>query len=202
MNLSCLWLLRGARCNLSGLQHFQVITDHHPLIPILNSHRLDEVENPRLQCLKSLLMGYNFTATWVKGKMNDVLSRSPLLDPQTQEALAEYDEGSNPAMSIHEIRTVATESPRVLDLCKQANGDEEYKLLRDTIFNGFPEHHSQMPEPCRPYWNVRPGRNITFQLGVVILSGQSNIDQTCVTKGWSIFKQLNCLFNNFRAQYE
>ena len=37
---------------LAGLPHFRVITDHHPLIPILNSHRLDEIENPQLQRLK------------------------------------------------------------------------------------------------------------------------------------------------------
>ena len=29
-----------------------VITDHHPLVSILNHHRLDEIENPRLQRLK------------------------------------------------------------------------------------------------------------------------------------------------------
>ena len=59
------------------------ITDHHPLIPILNSHRLDDIENPRLQRL-----AYNFIAEWLKGKENDApdaLSRNPILDPQLQD---------------------------------------------------------------------------------------------------------------------
>ena len=30
---------------LAGLNHFTVITDHNPQISILNSHRLDEIEN-------------------------------------------------------------------------------------------------------------------------------------------------------------
>ena len=72
---------------LSGLQHFQVITDHNPLIPILNNHRLDEIENPRLQQLRTRVMGYNFTAQWLKGSNNnppDALSRNSVSDPTPQ----------------------------------------------------------------------------------------------------------------------
>jgi len=52
----------ASKCLLffSGLQHFQVITDHNPLIPILNHHQLDEIENPWFQRLKIKLMAYNF----------------------------------------------------------------------------------------------------------------------------------------------
>ena len=56
--------------NSLHMQNFQVVTDHNPLlavIPILNSHRLEEIENPRLQCLRTQLMGYNFTEIWRKG---------------------------------------------------------------------------------------------------------------------------------------
>ena len=35
-----------SKCKLMGLQHFTIITDHNPLIPILNSHHLDEIEIP------------------------------------------------------------------------------------------------------------------------------------------------------------
>lgn len=60
------------RVFLACLPHFTVLTDHHPLIPILNSHRLDEIENPRLHRLKTKIMGYAFTAEWVKGTQNSV----------------------------------------------------------------------------------------------------------------------------------
>ena len=69
---------------LAGLPHFTDVTDHHPLIPILNTHRLDEIENPRLQRLRSRIMAYNFTAQWNKGTLNnapDALSRNPVSDP-------------------------------------------------------------------------------------------------------------------------
>lgn len=48
-----------------GLPHFTVVTDHHPLIPILNNHWLDEIENLRMQHLKTGIIPYNFTAEWI-----------------------------------------------------------------------------------------------------------------------------------------
>jgi len=61
------WAIMKCRLFVAGLQHFDVITDHNPLISIVNIHRLDEIKNPRLQCLKTQIMGYNFTAQWKKG---------------------------------------------------------------------------------------------------------------------------------------
>ena len=58
--LAVTWAMMKCKIFLAGLQTFQVITDHNPLIPILNSHRLDEIENPRLQRLRHRLMAYNF----------------------------------------------------------------------------------------------------------------------------------------------
>ena len=47
--LAVCWAILKCHLFLAGLQHFLVITDHNPLIPILNNHRLDEIENPHLQ---------------------------------------------------------------------------------------------------------------------------------------------------------
>ena len=62
--LAVTWAVSKCKIFLMGLQHFHIVTDHNPLIPILNSHRLDEIENPRLQRLRTRLMAYNFTAVW------------------------------------------------------------------------------------------------------------------------------------------
>ena len=96
------WAIMKCRVFLAGLQHFEVATNHNPLIPILDTRRLDEVENPRLQCLKSRLMAYHFTAHCIKGSNHnapDALSRNPISDPQSEDTLAEYDNQNNPAMS-------------------------------------------------------------------------------------------------------
>ena len=74
------WATLKCKIFLSGLQHFVVITDHNPLLPIFNSYRLDEIDNPRLQRLRTRLMAYNFTAEWCKGSKNnapDALSPKP-----------------------------------------------------------------------------------------------------------------------------
>ena len=69
--LSVAWAAQKCRIFLAGLPTFTVITDHSSLVPILNSHRLDEIENPRLQRLRTRLLAYNFIAKWIKGKDND-----------------------------------------------------------------------------------------------------------------------------------
>ena len=160
--LAVTWAVLKCKIFLEGLQHFTVITDHNPLIPILNSHRLDEIENPRLQRLRTRIMAYNLTAEWCKGTRNqapDALSRSPVDEPQAEDMLAEQDEDSNPEPTISEIRTYQEdgyqESARLQNLRKQAAQDHEYQQLRETILKGFPDHKGMLPDSCKQYWQVR-----------------------------------------------
>ena len=105
--LAVTWSVIKCKMFLSGLQHFQIVTDHSPLVPILNTHCLDEIENPHLQRLCTKLMAYNFSAVWCKGSTNtapDALSCHPVLEPSPGDALAEQDEDHSPAPSIAEIR--------------------------------------------------------------------------------------------------
>ena len=91
--LAVVWATSKCHLFLAGLQHFQVITDHNPLIPILKHHRLDKIENPRLQRLKIKLMAYNFATEWVKGTKNDApdaLSRNPVTDPSPEDVLLSW----------------------------------------------------------------------------------------------------------------
>ena len=123
----------------------------------MNSHRLDEVENPRLQRLKTKLM-YNFTAEWLKGTKNDApdaLSRNPVSDPKPHELLAKLDVHNNPDTSFAEIRSITNESYCLQDLHEHSEQDSEYQHLKNFILNGFPSHRSQLPETCKRYWNVR-----------------------------------------------
>ena len=97
--LAVCWAVMKCNLFLAGLQHFSVITDHNTLIQIINNCRLDEIENPRLQRLKTKLMAYNFTAEWINGKKNDApnaLSCNPLLDPEKADTLAEIDTNGHP----------------------------------------------------------------------------------------------------------
>ena len=130
--LSVTWAITKCHLFLVGLPPFTVITDHHPLVPILNNHRLDEIDNPRLQRLKTKTMGYNFTAKWLKRTLNhapDALSRNPTSDPQPHEMLAENDADNSIAISSAEIRAVTDpcrEPLRLRDLRKRQ------KMTRNT----------------------------------------------------------------------
>ena len=170
--LAVCWAISKCRMFLTGLQHFIILTDHNPLIPILNNHRPDELENPRLQRLKTRLMAYNFTAQWLKGSKNDApdaLSRHPVSDPQTHEALAELNIHDNPDISLSEIRVISdqsNESLRLQELRTYSEQDEEYQLLRKFILNGFPKHRRQLPDSCKKYWNVH--QHLTLDDGLIV----------------------------------
>jgi len=154
--LAVCWAVSRCKLFLTGLQHFTIITDHNPLIPILNNHHLDEIENPRLQRLKTRLMAYTFTAEWFKGSKNnapDALSCNPVSDPQPHELLAELDIDNNPDISFTEVRSMTNESLCLTDLRKNCNQDPEYQQLKN-ILNGFPDYRSQLLETCRRYWNI------------------------------------------------
>ena len=83
-----------------GMQHFEVLTDHYPLISILNHHRLDKIENLRLQCLHTNIQ------LLVKGATNqapDALSCKPTSMPSPEDLLAENDGESKQEPSVAEI---------------------------------------------------------------------------------------------------
>ncbi len=159
--LAVCWAIQKCKLFVTGLQHFSVITDHNPLVPIINNYRLDEIENPQLQRLKTRLMSYNFTAKWLKGSKNeapDAVSRNPVSDPEPTDTLAELDVNDQADMSIAEIRALQGETHvnrHLQDLRQQAEQYEEYQQLRTVILQGFPTHRHQLTEPCRRYWNIR-----------------------------------------------
>jgi len=105
-------------------------------------------------------MAYNFTVQWLKGINNNApgaLSRYPVCNPQPADNLAERDAYNNPKMSFTELRAIGdaqsgvSESLCLQELCKHAQQDEEYQLLRTFILNGFPKQRKQLPESCRRY---------------------------------------------------
>ena len=102
--------IKKCRLFLAGLPTFSIFTDHKPLIPILNSKQLDEIENPRLQRLRMKILEYTFVAAWVKGKDNekpDALSRAPVSQPMPGDELGEdQDATSINNLIMNSIRSV------------------------------------------------------------------------------------------------
>ena len=159
--LAVAWAAKKCRIFLSGLPTFTVITDHNPLVPILNNHRLDEIENPRLQRLHTHLLAYSFIAKWQKGKDNDAadaLSRHPYSQPAAGEDMAEFkvDIGGPPSaikcLQSAEIRAMHGENLRVQELQDHARDDREYQDLLQLVQTGFPDHKSDLPVRLKKFW--------------------------------------------------
>jgi hypothetical protein len=61
IELECLaasWAMQQCHQFLDGLPCFELITDHRPLVPILNDYSLDKLDNPRLLRLRLKMARY------------------------------------------------------------------------------------------------------------------------------------------------
>ena len=178
--LAIVWATRKCQNFLRGAQHYDVITDHRPLLPILNSKGLNDIENPRLQRLREKLTPYNFTASWKKGKdhaIPDALSRFPVDQPTEEDEEAELEiEGTIKYIVSSAIQCIQTSAENNTDgdqmiemILKAANQDAEYTKLRETISFGLPEHKSEWNPMIRGYFNMKNRLTIDNKL---VLCGQ------------------------------
>ena len=78
--LAIQWAVEKSRLYLARTD-FTVVTDHQPLLGILNRKNLDAINNVHIQRLMAKLLGYSFKVEWVPGKNHviaDTLSRNPV----------------------------------------------------------------------------------------------------------------------------
>ena len=119
------------RCKmfLLGLGQFEVLTDHRPLIPVLNKQQLDEVANPRLRRLKTKIMAFNYHAAWVKGRDNlisDYLSRNPVVKPVDLDAVEHGEtEMASTANSVARVSAFVT----ILDRYSDQGEDRQFRMI-------------------------------------------------------------------------
>ena len=138
------WSIRKCHKFLAGLPHFKVVMDHNPLLAILNNRRLDEIENPRLQRIRTKLMSYHITARWQKGVLNhapDALSRSPINDPEQDDEVGE-DLLQSP-YKLAELSQQVELNVKLREVHDISNSDNEYQELKTIILNGFPQSRTE-----------------------------------------------------------
>ena len=157
--LSVAWAVRKCHIFLCGLPSFQILTDHRPLVPILNSKTLDEIENPRLQRLRMKISEAGvFTASWRAGAEHvapDALSRAPVQDPEPGDEVGEDAASLGVcAVVVAELHASGTDV-RLDEVRRAALYDPEYQSLKRTVEEGFPQTKNDTPESIRRYWTVR-----------------------------------------------
>ena len=82
--LACCGAVQICRLYLVGTK-FTVITDHQPLIGVMNGKNLDAIINIRIHGIMNKLIGYQFKVLWTPGKTHhiaDALSRAPVFKPE------------------------------------------------------------------------------------------------------------------------
>ena len=161
--LAIVWAVKKCRRQLAGREHFSIITDHKPLLEIVNSKGLSDIENPRLQRLKESLIPYSFTLSWKKGKdhaIPDALSRAPAEIPTKEDEIAEEElESQIHAIIMSNIKSV-TEDEQFQDsllgeIHRYSKLDPEYKLLKKTIIDGFPSNYNEVEISIQPYMKMK-----------------------------------------------
>ena len=134
------WAVRKCRMFLDGLPHFEIITDHRPLITILNKHSLNEIANLRLQRLRMHLSNYKFAATWRSGKEHvvaDALSRAPTSDPSPDDEMAEQEVETHLRTLSSAVHGSVDVDVRLAQLRSTGRKDGEYQELTNIVEKGF-----------------------------------------------------------------
>ena len=152
--LGVIYALEKCDFYLKGMRHFEIATDHKPLLGIF-AKETAHISNPRLQrfCIKA--MPYNFTTKWIAGKANliaDTLSRAPIFEKSEIEELAMSAVGEDNPETACESMALAGQT------------DEEYQTLIQHIQSGRAH--------CKADPNISEYRNVLERLS---LSGGGRI---------------------------
>lgn len=187
--LGAAWAMLKLRIYLHGLPEFELVIDHRPLVPILNSYTLDAIENPRLQRIVEKMTPYVFHTTWKKGSdhvIADTLSRNPVSYPDEEcDLLGEAE------LEVHQVviranevlqdstrgEEVRSDQDPILERVRTAaKTDPHYQALVDTILSGFPNNKGDLHPQVKPYNAHRD--ELSLDNGLVLCGQRVIIPQT------------------------
>ena len=106
---------------------FTILTDHQPLLGILNRKNLDAINNIRIQRPTSKLLGYSFQVEWIPGKIHEIaeaLSRNPVFAAPNHKDII--------VCKIYED----IEDMALTELSKVASEDNNYQEVVNIVLSG------------------------------------------------------------------
>ena len=135
--LAIQWAVQKCRLYLAGTD-FEVITDHQPLIGIMNGRNLDAIQNMRIHRLMSKLLGYQFKVRWTPDKTQciaDSLSRSPVFEAEEKADILVC--AARLAMGEQEVDSSLPSDPvrdkAFVELMSQAANDSDYQQVYEAV---------------------------------------------------------------------
>ena len=135
------WAIIKCRHYLLGTD-FKVLTDHKPLVGVMNGRDIDSLSNARLQRICSKLIGYQFEVCYLPGKINfvaDCLSRSPVFQP-------EVDDQKDVLVQTLKIKAL---DPKLEVIIEAAANDNSYQEVVEAL---------SVTKNCRDLHRDHPGR--------------------------------------------
>ena len=130
-------------------KHFEIQTDHRPLVSLLGKKRLDELP-VRVQRFRIRLFRLSYEVTYVPGKSKvsaDALSRTPVNHPlsvsdiELANAVEEYVVGS--------VSSLPATEKRLVEIREGQKDDVVISKVREFSLSGWP---SDVPEELCSYY--------------------------------------------------
>ena len=131
--LGVTWALKKTSYYTLGSEKLLILVNHKPLIGLLSSRNLGEIENPRLLHLAERLLKWNFTIQHIAGAKNfapDALSRSPTQDTQDTPQGCQYTRSRTSSRPLIVGQSPALSSINTDD--QQQSDDLEAEVLATT----------------------------------------------------------------------
>jgi transposase InsO family protein len=172
--LASVWACERFDRYLCGLPSFRLMTDHKPLVPLINGPDLNKVPL-RCQRLLMRLMRYRPVAEHIKGKdmwVSDTLSRHPLEMPSSE------------MKSVHEIEQyvedVKSQWPmsdrKLAEMQKATAEDPVLTAAMQYTIDGWPTYGKEVPDELKEYFDVRA--HLSVAQGLLIYDDRIVIPQS------------------------
>lgn len=151
---------------------FVVITDHKPLVTICQKPL--HSAPPRLQRMLLKVQGYSFDVIYRPGSqmiLADTLSRLPNPENNTDIDLDEQVDATDVTTAM-----INFSEQKQTKLREETIKDPTLCAVRDLVYNGWPEHIKDLPNPARPYWSFRD--ELAIEAGVLFKGRQVLIPES------------------------
>ncbi len=145
IELECLavaWAIKKCHVFLARMGHFTVITDHNPLIPILNIHRLRAPTTTHEDPYHGLQVGASPPTQQVRWACRTRRRR------HTQNSHVVCSDSSN-------FFNSGKENLHLQELRQHVQQDSWYEALKATILQGFPSTKPALPIPLRKFCSTK-----------------------------------------------
>nr|XP_023665577.1 uncharacterized protein K02A2.6-like [Paramormyrops kingsleyae] len=164
--LAGVWACEKFQKYLVGLENFKLVTDHKPLIPLINSKDLDSVPL-RCQRLLMRLMRFNAKAEYMPGKsmvVADALSRSPL---STTEDFMSAD------VSAHVnaiIKGLPVSQRKLTEIKMETQKDDQLRMVEEFVKGGWPEYAKSIPSSIHSFYKWKDF--LSLSAGLLVLGNR------------------------------